>query len=108
MSDISKTLQKIKDNPGCNSHDFDCKLVKMLFDRGLIEGFNITSSLSIDKNGNSLEHEYQDLNITFDGEEYLARTSKTESESYWRIEKLWVPILVAILVLVLSIYLGNK
>lgn len=61
-----KTLQHIKDNPGCDSEKsgMDGNIIKKLHDAGLVEGNKFQSI-------NASGPEFLDLNITLAGEEYL-------------------------------------
>ena len=99
MSDVRMVLTHIKENPGCNSSEIDCYLVNSLHDRGLISGDDITSSSS------PTEFEYQNLRLSVLGGDYLEQPTPSKQSSLFRVEKIWVPIFVGVLLLALGYWL---
>ena len=98
---ISKVLKYVKTNPSCNSNKLDDLLVHDLVEEGYLSGWDITcQSTPADKT-----YEYQELRITLNGEryfEYITNNSQRITKSFWRLEKLWIPILLIFITGVVS------
>ncbi len=93
---VRDVLKYIQANPNCNSLGVDCYIVNDLCERGLVYGEDVTSSSS------PTEFEYQNLRLTTLGVDYLEKPTVSKQSSLFRIEKLWIPILIVVLGAVLT------
>ena len=104
-SKIKATLEAIKNNPSCTSESLDGDLVHQLVEQGYLSGLSTTDDQTFNITGH--EYEYANLNVTFDGEHRLERAKVIKSSnpnSIWRLEKLWLPLLLLLLAFVLTKY----
>ncbi|MFO6423795.1 hypothetical protein [Motilimonas sp. KMU-193] len=91
MSNVRDVLIYIQNNPNCNSSGVDCYIVKDLFERGLVYGEDITSSSS------PTDFEYQNLRLTALGLDFIEQPTASKQGSLFRVEKLWIPILLVVI-----------